>query len=251
MLAPLTLRLFAAFACRGSWLLSASCPLVLALLVLLCVRFLPAMSFWLGRLLLMRLCLLVTACSLLAWCAVGCGLSNCRPRLVLLGVAPPSSAPLGVLRPKPSCGKGVVPESLFFSIGCTAASDLLEHTTSLDHWTSERSDVQWSREAGYVFQQDHRAHTRMRLWQDLALCCCVTSVAFIPFWAPESQSTIPSNFRAHTIHHHMYMLLMAISARPATINQTRSVQEALDACYDHDACESNVSCKAGQTQRCG
>jgi hypothetical protein len=33
-------------------------------------RFLPAMSFWLGLLLLMRPCLLVNVCLLLAWCTV-------------------------------------------------------------------------------------------------------------------------------------------------------------------------------------
>jgi hypothetical protein len=49
MLTLSTLRLSAAFARRGSWILSASCPLVPALFLLLCARFLPVMSFWLGR----------------------------------------------------------------------------------------------------------------------------------------------------------------------------------------------------------
>jgi hypothetical protein len=53
-LTPLTLPLFAAFACRGSWILSAFCPLVHPLFALLCALLLPAMSCWLGLLLLMR-----------------------------------------------------------------------------------------------------------------------------------------------------------------------------------------------------
>jgi hypothetical protein len=64
MLNLLTLRMSATFACPGSWILSASCPLVPALFLLLCARFLSVMSFWLGRLLLMRQCLLVNPCLL-------------------------------------------------------------------------------------------------------------------------------------------------------------------------------------------
>jgi hypothetical protein len=45
MLTLLTLRMFAAFACRGSWILSVSCHLVPALFLLLCARFLTAVSF--------------------------------------------------------------------------------------------------------------------------------------------------------------------------------------------------------------
>jgi hypothetical protein len=59
-LSPLTLLLFAIFAFRDCWILSPSYPLVLALFALLCALFLPAMSCWLGLLLLMQLCLLVT-----------------------------------------------------------------------------------------------------------------------------------------------------------------------------------------------
>jgi hypothetical protein len=69
MLTLLSLRMSAAFACRG-FLTLASCPLVPALFVLLSARFLPAMSFWLGLLLLMRPCLLVNVCLLLVWCRV-------------------------------------------------------------------------------------------------------------------------------------------------------------------------------------
>jgi hypothetical protein len=114
MLTLLPLRMSAAFACRGSWILSASCPLVPALFLLLCARFLPAMSFWLGRLLLMRPCLLVNVCLLLVWCIVACALSRCRPGLVLLGVAPHLSAPSGVPRPKPLWGKAWSPICFFF-----------------------------------------------------------------------------------------------------------------------------------------
>jgi hypothetical protein len=109
-----TLMFYAAFACRGSWILSASCPLVPALFLLLCARFLPAMSFWLGRLLLMRPCLLVNVCLLLVWCTVGCALSRCRPLPVLPGVAHPPSAPSGVPRPKPLWGKAWAPICFFF-----------------------------------------------------------------------------------------------------------------------------------------
>jgi hypothetical protein len=101
----LTLLLFAAFVCRVSWILSAFCPLVLPLFALLCALLLPAMSCWLGLLLLMRQCLLVTPRLLLTWCPAACSLSPCRPRPVLLGVASPRSARLGVLRPKPTWGK--------------------------------------------------------------------------------------------------------------------------------------------------
>jgi hypothetical protein len=114
MLTPLTLRLFAASACRGSWILSASCLLVPALFLLLSARFLPVMSFWLGRLLLMRPCLLVNACLLLVWCTVACDLSRCRPLPVLPGVARPPSAPSGVPRPKPLWGKAWSPICFLF-----------------------------------------------------------------------------------------------------------------------------------------
>jgi hypothetical protein len=99
MLTLLTLRMSATFACRDSWTLSASCPLVPALFVLLSARFLPAMSFWLGLLLLMRPCLLVNVCLLLAWCAVACALSlppssrvarRCPPFFCSFGGAKPS-----------------------------------------------------------------------------------------------------------------------------------------------------------------
>jgi hypothetical protein len=102
----LTLRMSVASPCCGSWILSASCPLVPTLFLLLCARFLPAMSFWLGHLLLMRQCLLVNVCFLLAWYKVAHALSRCRPHPVLTGVAPPPpSAPSRVPRPKPSWGK--------------------------------------------------------------------------------------------------------------------------------------------------
>jgi hypothetical protein len=81
-LTPLTLLLFAAFACRGSWILSAFCPLVLPLFALLCALLLPAMSCWLGLLLLMQQSLLVTHRLLLTWCPAACSLSPCRPRPV-------------------------------------------------------------------------------------------------------------------------------------------------------------------------
>jgi hypothetical protein len=110
----LTLQLSAAVACRGSWILSASCPLVPALFLLLCARFLPGMSFWLERLLLMRPCLLVNACLLLVWCTVACDLFACRPLPVLPGVVNPHSAPSGVLRPKPLWGKAWSPICFFF-----------------------------------------------------------------------------------------------------------------------------------------
>jgi hypothetical protein len=109
----LTLELSAAFACRGSWILSASCPLVLALFLLLCARFLPVMSFWLGRLLLMRQCLLVNACLLLVWCTVACALSRCRSLPVLPGAARSPSAPSRVLRAKPLWGKAWSPICFF------------------------------------------------------------------------------------------------------------------------------------------
>jgi hypothetical protein len=114
MLTLLTMQMSAAFACRGSWILSASCPLVPALFLLLCARFLPVMSFWLGRLLLLRQCLLVNACLPLVWCAVACALSRCRPLPVLPGVAHPPSAPSGVPRPKPLWGKAWSPICFFF-----------------------------------------------------------------------------------------------------------------------------------------
>jgi hypothetical protein len=68
MLTLFTPRTSADFACRGFLTLSASCPLVLTLFVPLFARFLPAMSFWLALLLLMRPCLLVNVCLLLVWC---------------------------------------------------------------------------------------------------------------------------------------------------------------------------------------
>jgi hypothetical protein len=54
-----TPRMSVTFACRDSWTLSASLPLVPAPSLLPCARFWPAMSFWLGLLLLMRTCLLL------------------------------------------------------------------------------------------------------------------------------------------------------------------------------------------------
>jgi hypothetical protein len=114
MLTLLTLRLFAAVACRGSWILSLSCQLVPALFLLLCVRFLPATSFWLGLLLLMQPCLLVSVCLLLVWCTVACALSRCRPLPVLPGVAPFPSAPSRVPRPKPLWGEAWSPICCFF-----------------------------------------------------------------------------------------------------------------------------------------
>jgi hypothetical protein len=77
--------------------------------VLLCALFLPAISFWLGLLLLMRPCLLVTAFLLLVWCAVACTLSRCRACPLLPGVGPPPSVPLGELRPKPFWGRAWFP----------------------------------------------------------------------------------------------------------------------------------------------
>jgi hypothetical protein len=65
-------RLSVASDCRGSSILSAACPLVPGLFVLLCARFFPAMSFWSGLLLLMQRCLLaalVKARLLPAWSA--------------------------------------------------------------------------------------------------------------------------------------------------------------------------------------
>jgi hypothetical protein len=112
----------AVFACRGSWILSASSPLVSSLFVLLCARFLPAMCFWSGLLLLMRPCLLVTACLLLAWCAGACILSRCRPGPVLPGVAPLPSTTLGVLRSKISCGEAWSPIRFLFLLFLDALS---------------------------------------------------------------------------------------------------------------------------------
>jgi hypothetical protein len=121
MLTLLTLPLSAAFACRGSWIPSASCPLVLALFLLLRARFLPLMSYWSGRLLLMRQCLLVNMCLLLVWCTVACAPSHCLPLPVLPGVALPPSAPSGVPRPKPFWGKAWSPIcfSFLLSYCCT------------------------------------------------------------------------------------------------------------------------------------
>jgi hypothetical protein len=90
MLTPLTLRLFASFACRGFCILSASYLHFHALFVLLCARFLPAIPFRLGLLLLLRLCLMVTVCLQLSWCRSPCALSSCHPRPVLPGAASPS-----------------------------------------------------------------------------------------------------------------------------------------------------------------
>jgi hypothetical protein len=81
----------------------------------LSARLLPAMSFWLGLLLLMRPCLLVNVCLLQVWYTVAWALSRCRPRPVLPDVAPPPSAPSGVLRPKLLWGKAWTP-SCFFSL---------------------------------------------------------------------------------------------------------------------------------------
>jgi hypothetical protein len=52
--------------------------------------------------------------SLLGWCVALCVRSRCRLRPVLLGVVPPRSAPLGVLRPKPLRGKAWSPIWFFF-----------------------------------------------------------------------------------------------------------------------------------------
>jgi hypothetical protein len=90
----LPLRMSRAFACRGSWILSASCPLVHSLFLLLYAHVLPVISFWLGRLLLMRGCLLVNACLLLVWCTVACALSRCR----LFPCCPALPTPLPSLR---------------------------------------------------------------------------------------------------------------------------------------------------------
>jgi hypothetical protein len=113
MLTLLPRRMSATFACCGSCILSASCPLVPALSLLLCAQFLPALSFWLGRLLLMRPCLLVNVCLLLAWCTVACALFRCRALPVLPGVAHPPSTPSEVPRPQPLWGKAWSPTCFF------------------------------------------------------------------------------------------------------------------------------------------
>jgi hypothetical protein len=71
MLTLLTRQMSAAFACCGSWILSASFLLVPALFLLLYTPFLLVISFWLVLLLLMWSCtgLLVNVC-LLVWCTV-------------------------------------------------------------------------------------------------------------------------------------------------------------------------------------
>jgi hypothetical protein len=111
-LTPLTLLLSAASACHVSWILSAACPLVPALFMLLCVLFLSAMSCWLGLLLLTRLCLLEPAHLRLTWCAA-CGLPPCHPFPMLPSVAPPPSAPRWVLGPNPSWSKAWSPICIF------------------------------------------------------------------------------------------------------------------------------------------
>jgi hypothetical protein len=111
--------------------LYVSCPLVPPLFMPLSARFLPAISFWLALLLLMRPCLLVNVCLLLVWYTVAWALSRCRPRPVLPGVAPPS-APSGVLRPKPLRGKAWSP-SCFFLFMVICATITSSHTVILTH----------------------------------------------------------------------------------------------------------------------
>jgi hypothetical protein len=102
MLTLLTLRMSAVFAYRGSWILSASCPVVPALFLLLCAWFSPGMSCWLGRLLLMRPRLLVIVCLLLVWCTVACAPSRCHPLPVLPGVAHPPFHPMNLIKAIPN-----------------------------------------------------------------------------------------------------------------------------------------------------
>jgi hypothetical protein len=78
------------------WLLDPFCFLsVCPRSVLLCAQFSPAMSFYLGLLLLMRPCLLVSVCLVLVWFTVACALSRGRPRPVVPCVAPPSFRSFG------------------------------------------------------------------------------------------------------------------------------------------------------------
>jgi hypothetical protein len=92
---------FSPTAFPGSWILSPSFGAVSAPSVVLCAPFLPPSPFWLELLWRTTLCLRARVCSLRGLCVDLYLLSRCRLCLVLLGVAPFSSAPLGVLRPKP------------------------------------------------------------------------------------------------------------------------------------------------------
>jgi hypothetical protein len=97
--ASLTMMLYASFVCCGSWI-----PVMFVLLR--ACKF----SIMLCRLrILMGLRLLVTACLVLAWCAVACALSDCHPRPMLPGVVLPPFVSLGVLEPKISCSKAWSP----------------------------------------------------------------------------------------------------------------------------------------------
>jgi hypothetical protein len=114
MWAPLMRTQFARTACPGSWILSSCCRAVPAPGVMLYAPLLPPLFSWWALLWRTTLFLRARVCSLRGSCVALCLLSRCRLCLVLLGVAPFSSAPLGVLRPKPRWGRAWSPIWFFF-----------------------------------------------------------------------------------------------------------------------------------------
>jgi hypothetical protein len=109
MWTPLMRTRFARTACPGSWIPSPSGRVVPAPGVMLYAPLLPPLFFWLEPLWRTTLCLRARVCSLLWSCVALSLLSRCSLCLVLLGVAPFRSAPLGVLRPKPRWGRAWSP----------------------------------------------------------------------------------------------------------------------------------------------
>jgi hypothetical protein len=123
MWSPLMRTRFVRTACPGSWILSPSCRAAPAPGVMLSAPFLPPLFSWLVLLWRTTLCLRVRVCSLRGSCAARCLLSRCRLSLVLLGVAPFRSAPLGVLRPKPRWGRAWSPIWFFSWFLCRLGAD--------------------------------------------------------------------------------------------------------------------------------
>jgi hypothetical protein len=109
MWTPLMRNRFAPTACPGSWILSPSCRAAPTSDLMLCAPLLPPLFSCLELVWRTMQCLRARVCSLRGSCAGLCLLSRCRLRLVLLGVAPFRSAPLGVLRLKPRWGRSWSP----------------------------------------------------------------------------------------------------------------------------------------------
>jgi hypothetical protein len=133
-------------------------PLTGAPCALLCVPFLPLMFCWLGRLSQMTRCRRVRVCLLQGWCIACCVLLCCRLRLVLLAVAPPLSAPLGVLRPKPPRGKAWSPSCFV----CFQSRSISRQNLKKGKTRQSEASRRFSRQLEANFKGSYRDSSRLK-----------------------------------------------------------------------------------------